>query len=105
MSNSQTRVTIEAKTAAEIYAGRNDDGFFVFELIDGALELNDIVEADFSGHGSLALPARNITQDRELQIQLEDWEATAESAIRHLQRIGSPSRIWTLKDSSLGRTA
>ncbi len=91
------KVTVTAKSDKSVFAAVDADGNYVIISLDDIrdIELGDVLSGDFDGDGNLSKTVRNVTQGHEVRICLEDWECNRAHALEQLQRIGSPSQIFT----------
>lgn len=76
-------ITIVVSADIESYiAADSEGGYYVLTLDDTKeIELNDRLEGEFDGEGTLFYPVRNLTQQIDVSICLETWDCSLKSAI------------------------
>jgi hypothetical protein len=92
------KTKVIAKSDKGVFVGTEPDGSFcVFSLDDTVdIELGDILRGAFDDSDGLFKAFYNETQDRSVHICAENWQCSRKIAFEFLQRLNSPTKIWTL---------
>jgi hypothetical protein len=74
-----------------------DGGFCVFTLDDTTdINIGDVLSGCFDDADGLFKWVHNDTQDERVYICVENWECSRKVAFEFLERLGRPTKIWTL---------
>ena len=92
------RTKVIAKSNRGVFVGTEPDGgFCVFSLDDSVdIELGDVLRGVFDDSNGLFKDVHNETQGQSVHICAENWECSRTVAFEFLQRLNSPTEMWTL---------